>query len=82
MVNLNIMLKFLEFFPFGLPYRINVRGVKEHRKKSFLIFSSPAGMSLTWAGIMTSYINLFPPRESLISDIPSGDGNIENLFLR
>jgi hypothetical protein len=28
---------------------------------------------------MTSY---FPPRESLVSDIPAGDGNIEKLFLR
>jgi hypothetical protein len=25
---------------------------------------------------------LFPPRESLVSDIPAGDGNIEKLFLR
>ncbi len=24
---------------------------------------------------------LFPPRESLVSDIPAGDGNIEKLFL-
>jgi hypothetical protein len=24
----------------------------------------------------------FPPRESLVSDIPAGDGNIEQLFLR
>jgi hypothetical protein len=23
---------------------------------------------------------LFPPRESLVSDIPSGDGNMEKLF--
>jgi hypothetical protein len=23
---------------------------------------------------------LFPPRESLVSDIPAGDGNIEKLF--
>jgi hypothetical protein len=23
---------------------------------------------------------LFPPRESLLSDIPAGDGNIEKLF--
>jgi hypothetical protein len=26
--------------------------------------------------------SLFPPSESLVSDIPSGDGNIEKLFLR
>jgi hypothetical protein len=25
---------------------------------------------------------LFPPRESLVRDIPAGDGNIEKLFLR
>ncbi len=24
---------------------------------------------------------LFPPKESLVSDIPAGDGNIEKLFL-
>jgi hypothetical protein len=24
---------------------------------------------------------IFPPRESLVSDIPAGDGNIEKLFL-
>ncbi len=27
-------------------------------------------------------MSLFPPRESLVSDIPAGDGNIEKLFLR
>jgi hypothetical protein len=26
--------------------------------------------------------SLFPPRESLVSDIAAGDGNIEKLFLR
>jgi hypothetical protein len=26
--------------------------------------------------------SLFPPRESLVSDNPAGDGNIEKLFLR
>jgi hypothetical protein len=26
--------------------------------------------------------SLFLPRESLVSDIPAGDGNIEKLFLR
>ncbi len=34
--------------------------------------------NFSWAGI----INLFPPRESLVSDIPSGDGKINNLFLQ
>jgi hypothetical protein len=45
------------------------------------IFLSLAGMSLTkifWSGI----IELFPARESLVSDIPAGDGKIEILFLQ
>jgi hypothetical protein len=47
------------------------------------IFPSPARMSLTKLSLggnnlyMTS---LFPPRESLLSDIPAGDGNIEKAF--
>jgi hypothetical protein len=35
-------------------------------------------MSLTWPEI----IKLFPARESLVSDIPAGDGKNENLFLQ
>jgi hypothetical protein len=56
-----------------------------HRKKSFSIFLSPSGISLSKLSLggnnlyMTS---LFPPRESLVSDIPAGDGNIEKHFLR
>ncbi len=42
-----------------------------HCKKSVSTFLSPAGMSLT---------RLFPARESLVSDIPPGDGKIDNLF--
>ncbi len=53
-----------------------------HIKKS-MVFPSPAGMSLTklfclWVGIIT----LFPARESLVSDIPAGDGKTANLFLQ
>jgi len=47
-----------------------------HCKKRLATFPTLAGMSLTWAGI----IKLFPPRKSLVSDIPSGDGNVANLF--
>jgi hypothetical protein len=36
-------------------------------------------MSLTKPSLI---INLFPARESLVSDIPAGDGKIENLFLQ
>jgi hypothetical protein len=56
-----------------------------HRKKSFSIFPSPAGMSLTifsLGGNNLYMTSLFPPRESLVSDIPAGDGNIEKLFVR
>jgi hypothetical protein len=58
-------------------------GGNPHRKKRFLIFPYPAGTSLTKLSLggnnlfMTS---LFPPRESLVSDIPARDGNIEKLF--
>ncbi len=56
-----------------------------HRKKRFSIFPSPAGMSLTnlFLGGNNLYMtSLVPPRLSLLSDIPAGDGNIENLFLQ
>jgi hypothetical protein len=56
-----------------------------HRKKSFSIFPSPAGMSLTKLSLFGNYDvtnKLFLPRESLVSDIPAGDGNIEKLFLQ
>jgi hypothetical protein len=55
-----------------------------HGKKSFSIFPSPAGMSLTKLSLVRNYLYmtaLFPPRESLVSDIPAVvDWNIENFF--
>ena len=54
-----------------------------HRKKSFSIFPSPSGVSLTRFSLGGNNIymtSLFPPRESLVSDIPAGDGNLEKLF--
>jgi hypothetical protein len=83
-----VLLPFDQFFDAGLYvvhtlftplYRIPML----HRKKSFSIFPSPAGMSLTKLSLgennlyMTSF---FAPRESLVSDIPAGDGNIGKLF--
>jgi hypothetical protein len=56
-----------------------------HRKKSFSISPSPAGMLLTklsLGGNNDVIYKIFPPRESLVSDIPAGDGNIEKLFLQ
>jgi hypothetical protein len=56
-----------------------------HRKKSFSIFPSPAGMALTKLTLGGSYdviYKLFLPRESLVCEIPAGDGNIEKLFLQ
>jgi hypothetical protein len=56
-----------------------------HRKKSFSLFLSSVGISLTklsLGGNNDVIYKLFPPREGLVSDIPAGDGNIEKLFLR
>ncbi len=42
-------------------------------------------MSLTKLSLVGNYdiiYKLFPPRESLVGDIPAGDENIEKLFLR
>jgi hypothetical protein len=52
-------------------------------KKSFSTFPSPAGMSLTKLSLGGNYdviYKLFLPMESLVSDIPAGDGNIEKFF--
>ncbi len=55
-----------------------------HRKKDFRYSRPQPGCHLPnspWAGIMTSYMyKLVLRTESLISDIPAGDGNIEKLF--
>jgi hypothetical protein len=62
-----------------------VRSERTIKKLFDIPVPSPARMSLTQISLggnnlyMTS---LFPPRESLVSDIPAGDGNIEKLFLR
>jgi hypothetical protein len=51
--------------------------LSRHRKKTFLIFPSPAGMSLTklsLGGNNDVIYKLFPPRESLASDIQAGAG--------
>jgi hypothetical protein len=62
--------------------RINcsvLSSVYVHCKKRLSFFPSPAGMHLPnfpWPGI----INLFPSRESLVCDIPAGDGKIIALF--
>jgi hypothetical protein len=53
------------------------------RKKSFSIFPSLAGMSLiklSLGGNNLYMTPLFPPRESLVSDIRAVDGNIEKFF--
>ncbi len=54
-----------------------------HCKKSFSIFPSPAGMSLTKFSMGRNNLYMtsqFPPRESLVSDIPAEDRNIEKPF--
>jgi hypothetical protein len=52
-------------------------------KKSFSIFPFQDGMSLTklsLGGNNDVIYKLFPPRESLVRDIPAGSGNIEKLI--
>ncbi len=50
-------------------------------KKRLAIIPSPAGMSLTNSPCTRPrIIKLISPRESLVSDIPTGDGKIVNLF--
>jgi hypothetical protein len=47
-----------------------------HRKKSFSIFLTSAGMSLTKLSLGGNYdviYKLFLPRDSLVSDIPAGE---------
>jgi hypothetical protein len=53
-----------------------------HCKKELAIFPSPAGMSLTKLSLGGKKTKLFPPRKSLISDIPAGDGKTANSFLQ
>ncbi len=52
-----------------------------HCIKGLAVFPSPAGMSLTKLSLMGNNL-LFPAKESLISDIPAGDGKTANLFLQ
>jgi hypothetical protein len=58
--------------------------LRSQRITIFSIFPSPAGMSLTKLPLggnnfyMTSF---FPPRESLVSDIPAGTGISKSFFL-
>ncbi len=46
-----------------------------------MVFLSLAGMSLTELYLAGNNF-IFPARESLISDIPAGDGKIDSLFLQ
>ncbi len=74
----------MEFRPLRLVSAAQDHSGIIHRKKSFSIFPSPAGMSLTklsLGGNNDVIYKLFPPRESLVNYILAGDGNIEKLFL-
>ncbi len=52
-----------------------------HCKKRLSIFPSPAWMPLTKLSLAGNNLN-FPSSESLVSDIPAGDGKIIDLFLQ
>jgi hypothetical protein len=51
-------------------------------KKMFASFPSPVTTKLSLGGNNEVITELFLPRESLVSDIPAGDGKLVNLFLR
>ncbi len=51
-----------------------------HCKKRVSFFPSKAGMSLTKLSLWLGNIKLFLARDSLVSDIPAGDGKNDNLF--
>ncbi len=51
----------------------------QYSKKKFAVLLSLAGMSLTKLSL-AGIIKLFPARGELVSDIPAGDGKIDNLF--
>jgi hypothetical protein len=53
-----------------------------HCKKELAVFPSPAGMSLIKLSLGGNNFSFFPPRESLVSDIPAGDGKMANSFLQ
>ncbi len=53
-----------------------------HCNKELAVFPSPAGMSLIKLFLGGNNLVFFPPRESLVSDIPAGDGKIANSFLQ
>jgi len=50
--------------------------------KSVAIFPSPAGMSLTKFSLEENNLIIPGARESLVNDIPAGEGIIANLFLQ
>ncbi len=52
-----------------------------HCKKKLMIYPSLAGMSLTKLSLGGNN-SIFLSRESLVSDIPAGDGKMVNLFLK
>ncbi len=50
-----------------------------HCKKRLAVFPSPAGMSLTKLSLADITL-IIPAKESLVSDIPAGNGQTANLF--
>ncbi len=53
-----------------------------HCKKRLAVCPSPAGISLTKLSLAGNFYKLFPSRESLVNDIPAGDGKTAVLFLQ
>ncbi len=68
----------------GAAKRVLVQGdvAGLHCKKMFFYFSVPS-LEVTYQNSpWTAIIKFFSSRESLVSDLPTGDGKIDNLFLQ
>jgi hypothetical protein len=86
------IINWLGIFTFRNKRFLERKGVKNlfgqlptHRKKKVREFPVPSRdvtTKLSLGGYNDVITELFLPRGSLVSDIPAGDGKLENLFLR
>jgi hypothetical protein len=73
-----------KYIPYSIFYS-DFFGMYPHRKKKVREFPVPSrdvATKLFLGGNNDVITELFLPRGSLVSDIPAGDGNLVNLFLR
>ncbi len=52
----------------------------DHYKKRLAVFPAPAGTGMSLTKLSLAGNKLFPARESLVSDVPAGDGKTANSY--